>query len=179
VRLSTYRGGPCTIANAFGADDALSEWPISGDNVEGAARRPFLHQDPLPTKPFRLGTRETPKGAERFCGKAEPRIGAATDAVAPGPRLTEAVGATLLVWLSSVFACAAARRSSRAMSDRLEFRRKEDILAILRRACVPDERLKAVGAVLPDPVDVTDAENLLLRYGITLDSLISRMGGSP
>jgi hypothetical protein len=65
------------------------------------------------------------------------------------------------------------------MSDRLEFRRKEDILAILRRACVPDERLKAVDAVLPDPVDVTDAENLLLRYGITLDSLISRMGGSP
>jgi hypothetical protein len=37
------------------------------------------------------------------------------------------------------------------MSDRLEFRRKEDILAILRRACVPDERLKAVDAVLPNP----------------------------
>jgi hypothetical protein len=83
------------------------------------------------------------------------------------------------MWLSPVFAGGAARRSGRAMSDRREFRRKEDILAILRRACVPDETLKAVDAALPDPIHVTDAANLLLRHGITRDSLISRMGGSP
>lgn len=32
---------------------------------------------------------------------------------------------------------------------------------------------------LPDPVDVDDAAEMLLDYGVTRDELISRMGGSP
>jgi hypothetical protein len=64
------------------------------------------------------------------------------------------------------------------MSDP-ELRRKEDLLAILRRAGVPEETLHALDAELPDPVSLTDAANIGGRYGITRDSLISWMGGGP
>jgi hypothetical protein len=70
-------------------------------------------------------------------------------------------------------------RTSRAMSDPIEFLRKDDILAVLRRASVPEETLHALDAALPDPVGLTDAANIPGRYGITLDSVISAMGGSP
>lgn len=33
--------------------------------------------------------------------------------------------------------------------------------------------------ILPDPVGVDQLEALGVQYGITLDDLISRMGGSP
>jgi hypothetical protein len=65
------------------------------------------------------------------------------------------------------------------MSDPIEFRRKEEILAVLRRAGVPEETLDALEAALPDPVAVTDAANILARHGINLNSIISAMGGSP
>jgi hypothetical protein len=65
------------------------------------------------------------------------------------------------------------------MSDPIEFLRKDDILAVLRRSSVPEEALHALGAALPDPVGLADAANILGRYGITLDSVISAMGGSP
>ena len=65
------------------------------------------------------------------------------------------------------------------MSDPIEFRRKEEILAVLRRAGVPEETLDALEAALPDPVAVTDAANIVARYGINLNSIISAMGGSP
>ena len=32
---------------------------------------------------------------------------------------------------------------------------------------------------LPDPVDAEQLENWGMRYGVTRDDLISRMGGSP
>jgi len=32
---------------------------------------------------------------------------------------------------------------------------------------------------LPDPVDVEQLENWGMRYGVSKDDLISRMGGSP
>jgi hypothetical protein len=57
------------------------------------------------------------------------------------------------------------------MSDPIEFLRKEEILAVVRRAGVPGETLDALEAALPDPVSVC--------YGINLDSIISAMGGSP
>ena len=65
------------------------------------------------------------------------------------------------------------------MSDPIEFLAKDDILAVLLRAGVPGETLRALDAALPDPVGLTDAANILGRYGITLDSVISAMGGSP
>jgi hypothetical protein len=60
------------------------------------------------------------------------------------------------------------------------FAPKAEVLAVLRRAGVPEETLEAVDAELDDPVDLDDAANRLgLRYGISLNSLISSMGGSP
>jgi hypothetical protein len=65
------------------------------------------------------------------------------------------------------------------MSDPIEFLRKEEILAVVRRAGVPGETVDALEAALPDPVSVTDAANIVGRYGINFDSIISAMGGSP
>jgi hypothetical protein len=58
-------------------------------------------------------------------------------------------------------------------------RPKEDVLTILRRVGAPGEAIRALDAELGDPVDVEEAANLLLRYGITIDWATSRMGGSP
>jgi hypothetical protein len=46
------------------------------------------------------------------------------------------------------------------------------------RAC-REETTRALDAALPDPVGLTDAANILGRYGIALDSVISALGGSP
>ena len=65
------------------------------------------------------------------------------------------------------------------MSEERDLRTKAEVLAVLRRSGVPEETVQALDAALDDPVDVTRDANLFLRYGITLDSLIDRMGGSP
>jgi hypothetical protein len=65
------------------------------------------------------------------------------------------------------------------MSDPIDFRRKKEILAVLRRVGAPEETLDALDAALPYPVGVTDAANIVGRYGIDLNSIISAMGGSP
>jgi hypothetical protein len=53
------------------------------------------------------------------------------------------------------------------------------VIAILRRVGAPEEAIQALDTELGDPVDVEEAQNLLLRYGITVDWATSRMGGSP
>jgi hypothetical protein len=58
-------------------------------------------------------------------------------------------------------------------------RPKEDVLATLRRMGAPEEALRAVDAEFGDQVDLNEAVNLLLRYGVTRDWAVSRMGGSP
>ena len=65
------------------------------------------------------------------------------------------------------------------MSEERDLRTKAEVLAVLRRSGVPEQTVQALDAALDDPVDVTRDANLFLRYGITLDSLIDRMGGSP
>jgi len=65
------------------------------------------------------------------------------------------------------------------MSGERHLRRKAEILAILRRAGYSEQTLQALDAELPDPVDIDRDGNLLLRHGITLDTVIDRMGGSP
>jgi hypothetical protein len=55
---------------------------------------------------------------------------------------------------------------------------RQDVVDVLRAAGLP-EVAEEVGRSLPDPVDVERAAQLLYRYGITKDVLISRMGGSP
>ncbi len=55
---------------------------------------------------------------------------------------------------------------------------RQHVLDILRRtgfAEVADE----VAPLLPDPVDVDEAQRILGPYGINRDVLTSQMGGSP
>jgi hypothetical protein len=65
------------------------------------------------------------------------------------------------------------------MSGERHLRRKAEVLAILRRAGYSEETLAALETELPDPVDVDRDGNVLLRHGITLDTVIDRLGGSP
>ena len=65
------------------------------------------------------------------------------------------------------------------MSGERHLRSKAEVLAVLRRAGVPEATVEALDAQLLDPVDVDRDANLLLRYGLTVDFLIDRMGGSP
>jgi hypothetical protein len=65
------------------------------------------------------------------------------------------------------------------MVDEPNVRRKAEILAVLRRAGYSEQTVAALDADLPDPVDVDRDANVFLRHGITLDSVIDRMGGSP
>ena len=49
---------------------------------------------------------------------------------------------------------------------------------MLRRAGFPELAEEAL-RVLPDPVDLDFAAEVLESYGVTRDELIDRMGGSP
>jgi hypothetical protein len=66
-----------------------------------------------------------------------------------------------------------------AMSGERQLRSKAEVLAVLQRAGVSEATVAALDAQLRDPVDIDRDANLLLRYGLTLDVLIDRMGGSP
>jgi hypothetical protein len=57
--------------------------------------------------------------------------------------------------------------------------RKSVVLDGIRRAGYPREVVDEIDSQLPDPVDSYREQDLLARYGITLDSIISRFGGSP
>jgi hypothetical protein len=63
--------------------------------------------------------------------------------------------------------------------DRPSHKTKEEVLATLRHVGAPEEALRAVDAEFGDLIELNELSNLLLRYGITLDWAISRMGGSP
>jgi hypothetical protein len=56
---------------------------------------------------------------------------------------------------------------------------KAEAVRILRRAGVPPETIEALERELPDPVDPDRDAALLMRYGITRERLVDRMGGSP
>jgi hypothetical protein len=57
--------------------------------------------------------------------------------------------------------------------------RKSALLDEMRRAGYPREVVDEIDSQLPDPVDYYREQDLLARYGITLDNLVSRFGGSP
>jgi hypothetical protein len=65
------------------------------------------------------------------------------------------------------------------MSEKRNVRSKAEALALLRRSGVHEDTIRALEAVLPDPVDLERDANLLARYGITRSALVDRMGGSP
>lgn len=56
--------------------------------------------------------------------------------------------------------------------------RRQVVVEKLRRAGLPELAAEAMRE-LPDPVELKDAQEWGLRRGITIDSLVSRMGGSP
>ena len=49
---------------------------------------------------------------------------------------------------------------------------------MLRRTGLPELAEEAL-RVLPDPVDLDFAAEVLQSYGVTMNDLIDRMGGSP
>lgn len=55
---------------------------------------------------------------------------------------------------------------------------RQDVVDVLLRARLP-ELAEEAHRELPDPVEYTQAENFLARFGITKDELINRAGGSP
>jgi hypothetical protein len=71
------------------------------------------------------------------------------------------------------------QKEARVIGDETVLRRKAEVLRVLRRAGVPEETVRALDDALDDPVDLQRDGNLFLRYGITRDWLIGRMGGSP
>ena len=56
---------------------------------------------------------------------------------------------------------------------------KADALEMLRRARFSDETIQALESRLDDPIDTQRDATLLAQYGVTIDELINRMGGSP
>jgi hypothetical protein len=63
--------------------------------------------------------------------------------------------------------------------DDSHYRSKAEVLQVLARAGVPQETIAEIAAKLPDPVDLHESGELLQKYGLTRDALISRLGGSP
>jgi hypothetical protein len=55
---------------------------------------------------------------------------------------------------------------------------REHLVELLRRMGRPDVAEAAMQS-LPERMDRSDAEQFVMRYGVTMDQLISEMGGSP
>ena len=55
---------------------------------------------------------------------------------------------------------------------------RQHVLDILRRTGFAD-LVDEISPLLPDPVDVDEAQRILEPYGINRDVLTSQMGGSP
>jgi hypothetical protein len=55
---------------------------------------------------------------------------------------------------------------------------RQHMVDVLRRAGLP-ELAEAARRELPDPVDSEQAAAWAVPYGVNMDDLISRMGGSP
>lgn len=56
--------------------------------------------------------------------------------------------------------------------------RKQDVVDVLRRTGFR-ELANEAERVLPDPVDFVTLDKLTAPYDLTIDELVSRMGGSP
>jgi|SoiMethySBSTD1v2_1073268.scaffolds.fasta_scaffold960514_2 hypothetical protein len=65
------------------------------------------------------------------------------------------------------------------MRGERDLKSKAEVFAVLRRAGVSEQTIQELDARLPDPIDARRDAAVLLRYGITLDTMIDRMGGSP
>ena len=55
---------------------------------------------------------------------------------------------------------------------------RQHVIDVLRKAGLPEMAEEAQRA-LPDPVDSEQAAEWAIPYGINMDELVNRMGGSP
>lgn len=58
-------------------------------------------------------------------------------------------------------------------------RSHEELARVLRRAGYSDELISEVLRQLPDPVDLQRDQQILARYGLSMERLMDRMGASP
>jgi hypothetical protein len=56
---------------------------------------------------------------------------------------------------------------------------KAHVEEILRQVGTPSETIREILESLPDLIDFDQCANVLQKYGITRDQLVSQMGGSP
>jgi hypothetical protein len=57
-------------------------------------------------------------------------------------------------------------------------RSKHDVLALMRRLGKVD-KLDEAERILPDPVDIDRDAHLLTQLGMSIDSAVNELGGSP
>jgi hypothetical protein len=67
---------------------------------------------------------------------------------------------------------------AREVAIATQFVSRQHVVDVLRTAGLMEEADEAARE-LPDPVEIDRAAQFLTPHGITLDALISRMGGSP
>lgn len=65
------------------------------------------------------------------------------------------------------------------MTERRRLIAKADAVEMLRRARFSEETIQALQSRLDDPIDTERDATVLAQHGVTIDELISRMGGSP
>jgi len=58
-------------------------------------------------------------------------------------------------------------------------RSHEEVAQVLHRVGYPDEFISEVLAQLPNPVDLWRDQQILVRYGLSSERLMDRLGGSP
>jgi hypothetical protein len=56
---------------------------------------------------------------------------------------------------------------------------KSQAIAVLRRANYDQALIDEIMSQLADPIDLDRDGSVLMRYGITKDALVGRVGGSP
>jgi hypothetical protein len=65
------------------------------------------------------------------------------------------------------------------MSSRPASRSHEAVAQVLHRAGYSDEFIREVLSQLPDPIDLSRDQQILACYGLSVERLMDRLGGSP
>jgi hypothetical protein len=58
-------------------------------------------------------------------------------------------------------------------------RSHEEVARVMRRAGYSDEVISEVLGQLADPIDLERDQDILIRYGLSSERLMDRLGGSP
>ena len=58
-------------------------------------------------------------------------------------------------------------------------RSHEEVVRVMRRAGYTDEFISEAVSQLPDPVDLQRDQQILVRYGLSSERLMDRLGASP